>query len=223
MSEETAEATSGTEQAAQKAGDLWAELAPVASFIIVYNILRRTPPMFDGRITPDSAVFWATGALMVVVAIVIAIKLYRKQKITPLLIISSTLVGVFGVIGIVFQDKTFLYIKPTVINLAYSIVILGGLAFDKNVWQLILKDGFKLPDFVWDMLAIRWALFFIGLAILNEYLWRNFSEDFWSNMKIANIPITMAFFFVNAPLTLKYLDKTDEEAAAIRAGKAPPA
>lgn len=217
MTEQTA--PSGAQTTAAKAGGLWGEIGPVVVFIVVYNVLLNIPPMFDGLISKETAIYWATGALMIAVGAVITIKLLRGEKIPPFMIVSSALIGVFGTAGIVFQSKTFIFMKPTIINLLYAAVLFGGLAVGRNVWKMLLQHSFKLPDFVWKTLAIRWGLFFIFLAILNEVIWRNFSEAFWANMKLANMPITMLFFLANAPITLKYLDKTEEEAELIRSGK----
>lgn len=212
---------SGASQTAAKAGSLWGEVGPVVVFIVVYNVLLNTPPLFDGLISKETAIYWATGALIIAVGIVIAVKLLQGEKIPPLMIVTSVLVFAFGTAGIVFQSKTFIFMKPTIINTLYAAVLFGGLAVGRNIWKILLQHSFQLPDFVWRILAIRWGLFFIFLAVLNEVIWRNFSEAFWANMKLANFPITMAFFLANAPLTLKYLDKTDEEAELIRAGTAP--
>ena len=160
-------------QKSNSATSLWAELGPTIAFILTYTLMGRVPDQ-EGMISGDKAIFWATGALMLSTAVVIGIKLSRKQKIPPMLILSGSVVGFFGVLTIALQQEAFAYIKPTIINLLFAGVILGGLAFGKNLWKLMLEHAFELPDNAWNTLAFRWGLFFIFLAVLNECIWRYF-------------------------------------------------
>lgn len=194
--------------AADKAGSLWGELGPVIAFVVIYNVMLRLPGG-DGLFTSDTALYWATGVLMVATAIVIAIKLVRGEKVPPFLLISSAVIGTFGAIGIIWQSKTFLFVKPTIVNLLYAGVIFGGLAVGRNIWKMLFQSVFQLPDFAWKTLAIRWGLFFIAMAVWNEFLWRNFTEATWANWKLGNIVIVMAFGLLNTPYTLKHLKTTE--------------
>ncbi|MBN05114.1 septation protein IspZ [Ponticaulis sp.] len=152
---------------------LWAELGPTIAFILTYTLMGRVPDQ-EGMFSGDKAIFWATGALMLSTAIVIGLKLSRKEKVPPMLILSGSVVGFFGVLTIALQQEAFAYIKPTIINLLFAAVILGGLAAGKNLWKLMLEHAFELPDNAWNTLAFRWGLFFIFLAVLNECIWRYF-------------------------------------------------
>ena len=117
----------------------------------------------------------------------------------------------FGTLGIVFQSKLFLFLKPTIINLLLAGLIFGGLAVGRNIWKMLFHDVFDLPDFAWRTLAIRWGGFFVAMAIWNEILWRNFSEATWANWKLGNIAISMVFAMANLPYTLKHLRPEKED------------
>ena len=195
--------------ATEKAGNIWTELGPTLAFIVIYNVLLRFPEG-DGLLTKDTALYWATGALIVMTLGVVIQKLVKGQKIPPFLLVSSTLIGAFGAAGILFQSKLFLFLKPTIINLVYASVIFGGLAVGRNIWKMLFHTVFELPDFAWKTLAIRWGLFFIAMAIWNEVLWRNYSEAVWANWKLGNIVITFLFALANTPYTLKYMQAPKE-------------
>lgn len=201
---------SGT-QTAGKAGNLWSEVGPAISFVVVYNVLLRFPD--EGLVSKATALYWATGVLILAALAVIAVKLLRKQKIPPFMLISTAVIGVFGTIGIVWQSKTFLFVKPTIVNLLYAAIIFGGLAVGRNIWKMFFKSVFDLPDHAWRTLAIRWGLFFIGMALWNEYLWRFHSEEVWANWKLGNIAIVMAFGALNIPYTMKHWGKPGRQAA----------
>ena len=55
----------------------------------------------------------------------------------------------------------------------------------------------RLSEEGWRILTLRWALFFVFLAILNEVMWRLFSTDTWVAFKVFGImPIT---FILRSP------------------------
>ena len=84
-------------------------------------------------------------------------------------------------------------------------IILGGVVFKKNVIKMFIGSAFELPDDKWNIMAIRWALFFFAMAILNEVIWRNFSESFWTNFKVFGfLPLTILFTATQIPFLTKY-------------------
>lgn len=199
--------------AKEKVGSVWAELGPVLLFVVTYNILLQFPDG-EGLLTKDNALYWATGLLIASTLVVVAKRLLNKQKVPPMLLISSVLIGTFGAIGIITQSKLVLYMKPTIMNLLYAGVIFGGLAVGRNVGKMLLNSVFDLPDFAWKTIAIRWGLFFLAMAAWNEFLWRNFSEMTWGNWKLGNIAISFAFALANTPYMLKHMTPVEDDAEA---------
>ncbi|MEZ5953737.1 MAG: septation protein IspZ [Hyphomonas sp.] len=190
-------------EAAARAGGIWMELGPTLAFIVIYNVLLRFPE--EGMLSKATALYWATGVLIAATLTVIVVKKIRGQKIPPFLLISSSLIGVFGTLGILLQSKLFLFIKPTIVNLLLAGLIFGGLAVGRNVWKMLFRELFDLPDFAWRTLAIRWGLYFVAMAAWNEFLWRTFSEATWANWKLGNIVIGIVFAIANTPYTLKHI------------------
>ncbi len=83
--------------------------------------------------------------------------------------------------------------------------VLGGLAFGKPLLGYVFDQAFKLDQEGWRKLTLRWGLFFVVLAILNEVVWRTTSTDFWVAFKVwATMPITMAFMLAQFPLLKRH-------------------
>ncbi|RYZ14280.1 MAG: hypothetical protein EON61_04275 [Alphaproteobacteria bacterium] len=102
-------------------------------------------------------------------------------------------------------QTTFAFIKPTIINVLFAVTILGSLAIGRNIWKTAFEHAFQMPDHAWKIFALRWAAFYIVLAILNEVLWRNFSKEFWVNSKLfLSIPLAIAFMAINLPFLMKH-------------------
>lgn len=198
--------------AARGAGNLWTDIGPVLSFVIVYNVVRRFPEG-AGALSKENAIYWATGVFMAGVVAAIGWTLSRGRRLPPMLMITGVVVLVFGTLTIWLHDPKFAYYKPTIINLLFASVILGSLAIGRNIWKTAFEHAFQLPDHAWKIFALRWAGLYVFLAIVNELLWRNFSEDVWSNSKLfLTIPIVFVFMALNIPFLMKHQIEPEEDA-----------
>ena len=118
-----------------------------------------------------------------------------EKKIPPMPLVSGILITFFGGLTIYFNDPIFIYIKPTIINIMFGLALYFGKYFTKEpVLKKILGKSILLTDLGWEILNKRWMLFFFGLALLNEFIWRTQSEEFWVNFKVwGMLPITIIF------------------------------
>ena len=65
-------------------------------------------------------------------------------------------------------------------------------------------DQFDLTDATWHLLSLRWASFFLVLAIANELAWRLLDEADWVAYKtFVAAPASMIFMLSQLPLTLR--------------------
>jgi intracellular septation protein len=78
--------------------------------------------------------------------------------------------------------------------------------------KTLFDQAFHLSDAGWRALTYRWIGFFIAMAILNEIVWRNFSDNFWAGFKLFGaIPLTFLFAAAQLPLVLKHEVKGENE------------
>jgi len=140
---------------------LWSEMWPVVAFLVVYNVMRRFPEG-DGLFVPDTALYWATGILMIGMGYEVIKRLMRKEKLSPLMLLSAGMVGVFGALGIILQSKAFLLHKPTIINLIFATIIFGGMLTGRNLWKTMFNSLFTLPEYAWQRLATCWGIYFLS-------------------------------------------------------------
>jgi intracellular septation protein len=150
-------------------------------------------------------IFAGTGAFMVatVVSLGLAWWLYHKVPVMPL--VSAVIVLAFGGLTIYLQDDTFIKLKPTIVYTMFAVLLVGGLAARKPVLALLFGPVFNLTDDGWRKLTVRWAVFFVAMAVLNEFVWRNFSTDTWVSFKAFGfLPITFLFAMAQVPLMQRY-------------------
>ena len=182
------------------------ELGPLVLFFLGNAYAERF------GVAPDQKLFVATGLFIAatVIALSIHYALVRRLPIMPL--VSGVVVVVFGGLTLFLQDKTFIMVKPTIVNTLFGLVLLGGLAFGKSLLSVVLDSMFALTDEGWRKLTFRWGLFFLALAAVNEVVWRTQTEDFWVNFKVFGImPLTVLFALAQTPLLSRYERKAPEE------------
>ncbi|MDH4415035.1 MAG: septation protein A [Rhizobium sp.] len=154
----------------------------------------------------------ATALFMVatVLSLVISKIVFKHLPVMPF--VSGLVVLVFGGLSIWLQDETFIKMKPTIVNTLFGVTLLGGLAFGTSLLGYVFNAAFQLDAEGWRKLTLRWGIFFLFLAVLNEVVWRNFSDDVWVSFKVwGTMPITILFTLAQMPLIMKHSLEDKEE------------
>jgi intracellular septation protein len=135
-------------------------------------------------------------------------------------IVTAVIVLVFGTLTLVLHDETFIKIKPTIIYGLFAAILGGGLLFGRSFIAILFNQMFNLTPQGWRILTMRWALFFVAMAVLNEIIWRTQSTDFWVSFKLFGaVPLTMIFAMTQMPLMKRYhLEPATLEASEAEAG-----
>jgi intracellular septation protein len=176
-------------------------MKPVPKFLIEFGPLLA---FFIGNW--KGGVFWGTGIFMVATAIALAASWILTKKIAKVPLFSAIFVGVFGGLTIWLHDDTFIKVKVTLINALLGLALLGGLYFGKLFIKSIMGEAVKLSQEAWRVLTLRWGFFFLGVAVLNELIWRNVTTDMWINFKVFGLlGLTLVFALANAPFMAKHM------------------
>jgi len=164
--------------------------------------------------------FVATGAFMVAITMAM-IASYAVTKHVPMMaLVTGVIVLVFGTLTLVLHDETFIKVKPTIIYGLFAAILGGGLLFGRSFIAILFNQMFNLTPKGWRILTMRWALFFLGMAVLNEIIWRTQSTDFWVTFKaFGAVPLTMVFAISQMPVIKRYhLEPATLEASEAEAG-----
>ena len=172
---------------------LAADFGPLLIFFIIYfnneNDLKVAIPPF------------------IIATLISLIVIYFLEKRIPMVpLTGGILITLFGGLTLYFDNKVFFYMKPTIINLLFAIVLFFGKFFTKKpLLKIFFQNAFNLEDEGWEKLNYRWISFFIFVAVLNEIVWRTQSEAFWVNFKVWGLlPISFIFAASQFPLINKY-------------------
>ena len=156
-------------------------------------------------VNASHGIFAATGVFMVAIVLSLVIAYVAARHIPTLPVVSGVIVIIFGGLTLYLQDEIFIKLKPTIVNILFAGAIFGGLLFGKNYVKSLLGTMVELKDEGWRHLAVRWGLFFLAMAIVNEVVWRNLTTDAWVAFKVFGfLPLTVVFALAQTPLMNRY-------------------
>jgi intracellular septation protein len=167
-----------------------ADYGPIAVFFVAYLL---------------SDLLWATGALMAATAVALAMSLTIARRVPLMPLITAGVVVVFGGLTLILQDDTFIKMKPTIVQILFAAILLGGLAFGRPLLKPLMGTAWSMDDAGWRKLTFRFGLFFLAMAGLNEAVWRTQSTDVWVSFKVFGLlGLTLVFAFAQTPLMRRH-------------------
>jgi intracellular septation protein len=166
------------------------DLGPLFVFFATYQFL---------------GIYVATGVFMAAVVIALVLDYVLERKLSPVPIMTAVLVLIMGGLTLYLKNETFIKMKPTALYLIFGLTLLGGLYFNRLFLKYLLSLGFEMPDGAWRTLTLRYGLFFLALAAVNEVVWRNFPTHIWVDFKVWGVmPLLLLFSLSQAPFLMRH-------------------
>ena len=176
----------------------------------------------------SEAMIQATAVLVVASAVALLVGWLVERRLAPLPAIAGGFALVFGGLTLLFHDDTFVKVKLTIQNLLMAGVLLGGLAINKLPFRYLLGETLRLPDHAWRVITLRYGLFFIGVAALNEVLRQQAAidwlwgltgaegpdvNDVWTSFRMALWIAASVFGIAQVPFIMKHMQTGEPPAA----------
>jgi len=180
------------------------DFLPIIVFVAVYK-------GYGSFVSADDALFAATGAIMVVMAIQISIQWLRRRTVNKMLLASGGLVLVLGGSTLAFHNPLFIQWKPTILYwLLAAALMISSFVGKMTLTQRAMGHAIELPAKIWHHINMMWALGFGLFGAANIYVVYNYSQNAWVNFKIYGF---IAFAVVMAIMQSVYIEfmtrKTD--------------
>ena len=172
------------------------DYGPLAAFFVAYLA---------------SDLMTATAALMAATAVALVVGYAVARRVPVMALIAAGLVGFFGGLTLIFADDTFIKMKPTIVMTLFAATLVGGLALGRQPLKFVLGHAIPIGDSGWRALTLRFALFFVAMAALNELVWRTQSELFWVNFKVFGlVGLYIAFSLAQIPFVARHMKQAEE-------------
>lgn len=164
------------------------EFGPILGFIIAFEISN-----------------FETGIITMMLATLVSlIILKRIENHIPLFaLISSGTVLFFGGVSLFIDIPSIFILRDTLFDAIFGTVLLISVWYKKPLFQYIFRGVFAITPRGWSVLSLRWGLFFLVLALANEWVHLTLSEEAWVTAKIGIIIASVLFGSYQLTLTKK--------------------
>jgi len=185
------------------------ELGPVVVFFIAY--LRMKDRVFTIGGTEYDGFIVVTAAFIPLLIASTGFLWWLTGKLSRMQVATLVLVIVFGGLSVWLNDDRFFKMKPTMIYLLFGGILGFGLLRGQSYLRYVMEEMMPLEDRGWMILTRRLMLFFFGLAVLNELIWRTMTTETWVYFKTFGLTAAVfAFFMTQGRLFQTYgIDKDD--------------
>ncbi len=170
------------------------ELGPILAFFIAYILLKDRIFTIGG--TEYDGFIVVTAGFIPVFLVSIGILWALTGHLSKMQAMTAILITVFGGLSIWFNDPKFFKMKPTIIYLLFGGILGIGLLQGKSYLQTVMDTVMPLTREGWMILTRRLTFFFLGLAMLNEIIWRTQSEEIWVYFKTFGLTAAIFIFFI---------------------------
>ena len=169
------------------------DLLPVILFFITYKI-------YD--------IFTATAVAIVVTLLQVFYDYFKNKKIDKMLLFNGATITILGGLTIIFQDKTFIMWKPSVIYWILSAaLIISDKIFSKNLIKKALGGQITLQEKYWTGLSMATSAFFTLLGFVNLYVAFNYNENTWVNFKLFGITGLLFVYMIFVTIFVSKISK----------------
>jgi intracellular septation protein len=147
---------------------------------------------------------FATGVMIITAITATIAGFFLGQKPSVVSYLSTILLTVMGSLSILSGDSRFIKMKPTMINSLFAVTLLGGCYYGKGLAKHLFKGAIEMSEKNWIKFSFRFGVYFATLAVINEIIWRNYSEETWVNFKLFGmLPLSILFMFTQVPFLLR--------------------
>ncbi|MDR5652499.1 inner membrane-spanning protein YciB [Ruixingdingia sedimenti] len=187
------------------------ELGPVAAFFAGY--LRLRDQVFTIGGTEYDGFIVVTAAFIPLMVACTGVLWALTGRLSRMQVATVVLVVVFGGMSVWLNDERFFKMKPTIIYALFAGVLGLGLMRGQSYLASLMGEMLPLRPEGWMILTRRLALFFAGLAVANEAVWRLMSTDAWVNFKTFGLTAALfGFFMAQGGLLRRYGMERDGDA-----------
>ena len=138
----------------------------------------------------------ATAAVMVATVATTVVGIATERRVPVLAVVTLVLVLTLGGAGLLFENETFIKVKPTIGNALFALALAIGLGFRESLLQRALTVQLDMTDQGWRVLTLCWIAFALTLAAGNELAWRTLDTDSWVAVRTAKAPLSIVCYIL---------------------------
>ena len=188
------------------------ELGPPLLFFVAYLRMRDETYVVGG--TEYDGFIVAAAVFVPILLVSIGVLWWLTGRISRMQVFTAFMVVFFGALTVWFNDERFFKFKTTLVYGFFAVVLGIGLMQGRSYLAWVMEEFLPMRQEGWMKLTRRLALFFAGLAVANEIVWRTMSTDAWVKIETFGFPILMFLFLWGQIVALQgYMIEDGDDAA----------
>lgn len=170
------------------------EYGPVLVFLIGFYRLKDQTLHIGGV---EYSGFLVMTALFIPLLLICTGVLWALTgHLSKMQIATVVIVVIFGGLSVWLRDERFFKMKPTMIYLLFGGILGIGLLRGQSYLRVVMEEALPMQPAGWMILTRRVTAFFFVLALANELVWRNFSDQTWVLFKTFGLTAALIGFFL---------------------------
>jgi intracellular septation protein len=180
------------------------EVGPIAIFFLAY----RMAPVPEGLGTAErqlEQVLFATAVFVPTILATLGLSFALTRKLPRMAVITAVVVTIFGGLTLILRDDTFVKMKPTILYCLFAGILGFGLLRGQSYLKYLMDELIPMQRAGWMKFTVRFVVFYLLLAALNELVWRVYGTDTWVNFRTFALPAAnFLFIMAQIPLFQRY-------------------
>jgi len=182
------------------------EVGPIAVFFLAYRWAPVPEGLGDAERQLEQILF-ATEVFVPTILAALAASWLLTRKLPKMAVITAIVVTIFGGLTLILRDDTFVKMKPTILYGLFAGILGFGLLRGQSYLKYLLDEMIPMRAEGWVKFTQRFVVFYIGLAVLNEIVWRGWGTDAWVNFRTFALPAAnFLFIMAQVPLFTRYAE-----------------
>jgi intracellular septation protein len=176
------------------------EIGPIGVFFLGYRwaTVDESLPVEEQQL--EQILFATLLFVPAIVASVVFMRLWTG-KLPRLALWTAIMVTVFGGLTLLLRDDTFVKMKPAINYTLFSAILAFGLVRGQSYLGYLMDELIPMTREGWVTFTRRIIVFWLVLAVVNEFVWRQFGTDMWVNFRTFVLPAAN-FIFIMSQLPL---------------------
>jgi intracellular septation protein len=166
--------------------NLCSEFLPIATFVII----SETKGFRHGL-----------KALVIMTLLALFISWFIEKRLPKFGLLASSTILFFAVLSIRLHNPFYIIIKDTLYYFGFGMALLIGSFTGHSPFKFLFGDFMAITERGWQILSLRWMVFFFLLTIGNEVARHMLVPVDWTLYKLIIMVITWIFGFYQLTLT----------------------
>ncbi|WP_299352096.1 inner membrane-spanning protein YciB [uncultured Shimia sp.] len=170
------------------------ELGPTIAFFVIY--LRIKDDTFTIGGTEYSGFIMSALIFIPILLVAMGILWHLTGHLSRMQVFTAFMVIFFGGLTAWFNDDRFFKMKTSIVYGTIAGLLGIGLLQGKSYLAFVMGELIPMNNEGWMILTRRLFVVFILLAIGNELVWRNMSEEAWVKIETFGFPAILFVFLM---------------------------